>query len=240
MHSDILCPGASLESKLDAAAKVIFQVLREQPESAPLVVALCGGRSVVGLLKAFLSESETQPSNLLQRVQFFMVDERIVPLGDPDSNFGCLKQQLFDTLIERGTISDDQLHAISATAENAQQDCDDYMAKLERFGGAFTVVVLGMGEDGHVAGLFPNHAALKLAGNQFIPFFDSPKPPSHRVTASHDLVAGASLGVLLALGEAKREAWNAFLSSDVSLEECPAKMVQGMRRCVVVTDLSDG
>jgi len=111
------------------------------------------------------------------------------------------------------------------------------MQELKLVGGRFDVVVLGMGEDGHVAGLFPRHPALVQPGRSFIPFFDSPKPPPERVTASRELVTTASLVVLLALGEAKRAAWDAFSSSAVTVVECPAKMVEAMERCVVVSDL---
>lgn len=237
MNAKILCPGESIERKLEVAAKDVFEVLRQQAPTDPLVIALCGGRSVVGLLKALLDESEIQPPELLKRVQFFMVDERIVPPSHPESNFGGLKGQFFDALIKRGRIAADQLHVFSIVKERAYDDCAAYLSELERFGGAFTVVVLGMGEDGHIAGLFPNHGALRVQESSFVPFFDSPKPPADRVTASRHLITSASLGVLLALGESKRDAWNAFLSRDISVEQCPAKLAESIARCVVITDL---
>lgn len=238
MAIDVLSPGASLETKLAEAAVVLFQVLKAKPQSTPLVVALCGGRSVVGLLQALIRESAHQPPELLSRIQFFMVDERIVPTTHPDSNFGGLSQQFFNALLEQHIISKEQLHALSITAENSEDACREYLRELEGCGGAFTVVVLGMGEDGHIAGLFPHHPVLAAPGRAFIPFFDSPKPPAARVTASRDLVTEASLGVLLALGEGKRAAWEAFTCDSISDNECPAKMVQSMNRCVVVTDLA--
>jgi 6-phosphogluconolactonase len=237
MAIEILHPAETLEVKLAAAARAIFDVLGNKTGTGPLVVALCGGRSVVGLLKALLAESAKQPKELLRRVHFFMVDERIAPLDHADSNFGGLNQQFFATLVEQGTISKDQLHPLSIATSSAQSDCQCYMQELERVGGHFDVVVVGMGEDGHIAGLFPHHQALAQRGRSFIPFFDSPKPPPERVTASRELVTTASLGVLLALGEAKRAAWNSFLSRSVTVEECPAKMVEAMERCVVVSDL---
>ncbi len=227
----------SLEVKLLAAAATMFEVLKEQPEARPLVIALCGGRSVVGLVHAFLRESVQQPKDLLARIHFFMIDERIVPLTHADSNFGGLKQQLFDPLVAQGTISQHQLHPLDISPEDAQSACDRYLCELNDCGGIFTIAVLGMGEDGHVAGLFPRHPALAVSGRSFIPFFDSPKPPAARVTASRDLVTGSALAVVLALGEGKRAAWNAFTSDGVSEADCPATMVRSMGRAVVVSDL---
>ena len=234
---EILRPGAELKVKLHAAAQTIFAVLQEQPPERPFVLALCGGRSVVGILQALLEESAHQPRELLRRIHFFMVDERIVPLSHSDSNFGGLKQQLFDTLVEQGTILKEQLHPLLISAEDAAGACERYMRELESLGGAFTVVVLGMGEDGHVAGLFPRHVALTTPGRRFIPFFDSPKPPAARVTASSELVTDAALGILLALGEGKRAAWDALMSGTVISADCPAKILASMERCIVVTDL---
>lgn len=236
-RGEVIEPTASLDVKLVKAASKIFEVLAKQPQSSPLVIALCGGRSVVGLLNAMKAESVSQPTELLKRLHFFMVDERIVPLSDPDSNFGGLKKQLFDQLISEGFIGEDQLHPLEICKESAVADCERYLAELKNFGGAFTIVVVGMGEDGHIAGLFPNHSSLKITEARFIDFYDSPKPPAARVTASAALIKGASLSVLLALGEAKREAWNRFKSNVVAVDDCPAKLAESAGECIVVTDL---
>ncbi len=237
INTEILAPEGTLEIKLQLAARAIFQTLAEVPSDAPLVLALCGGRSVVGLLTAMRSESANQPKDLLKRLHFFMVDERIVPIADPDSNFGGLKKQLFDQLISEGFVSEEQLHPLMISRESAVNDCEKYLSELEKLGGIFSVVVLGMGEDGHIAGLFPRHPALSINKKAFIDFYDSPKLPPARVTASVPLIRGAKLSILLALGEAKREAWNRFQSSEVSVADCPAKLAVEAGRCLVVTDL---
>lgn len=237
MTVEILSSEISLERQMGIAAKRIFGLLGSCAAQQPLVLGLCGGRSVVGLLQAMLDESRNQPQDSMRRVQFFMVDERVVPLSDPQSNFGGLKKQLFEKLLEDGLILEDQLHPFDAAHGNAERACQEYESELNRFGGNFTVTVLGMGEDGHVAGLFPNHPVLAGTERAFYSFDDSPKPPPHRMTASARLVCQSSLVILLALGEAKRDAWNRFQAPSVSLTDCPAKMVTQARECVVVTDL---
>lgn len=237
MSVDFVAPGASLEHKFSIAAQAIFDVLKQKAEDEPLVVGLCGGRSVVGLVKALRDESAHQPKTLFQRVQFFMVDERVVPLSDPQSNFGGLKSLLFDDLKREGFIREEQLHPFVATMDSAQNACADYMNTLRKFGGYFSVVVLGMGEDGHVAGLFPRHPVLSQNALGFAAFADSPKPPPQRMTASLPLVTASSLGVLLALGEGKRDAWTTFKKSGVTVDECPARAVLSMSRCLILTDL---
>lgn len=237
MNVQVLADQGSLEDKNLVAARAIFEVLERQTSDTGVAVGLCGGRSVVGLLRAILKIALGQPTPVLQRTHFFMIDERIVPLASPDSNFGGLKAQLFDELIREGAIRESQLHPFVASREGADVECSRYMKELSEYGGRFSVVVLGMGEDGHVAGLFPRHPVLDRQGKGFSCFFDSPKPPSERMTANRELITTADMAVLLALGEAKRDAWKNFLDQSISLEACPAKLVNSMARCVVVTDL---
>ncbi len=227
-----------LDGALQEAARKIFAALKSQPKDAPLTLGLCGGRSVVGLLAALERESHSQPQDLLTRVQFFMVDERLVPLTDEQSNFGGLKKLLFDKLVEEGAISASQLHPFVPNSAAPDHGCADYWQELSRFGGRFTVVVLGVGEDGHVAGLFPGHPLLNETAPRFFQFFDSPKPPPARMTAGKALVMGADLSVVLLLGEGKRAAWNTFREATVSPSECPALLATRARECVVITDLS--
>ena len=238
MAVEIVQAGASLESALLEAARRIFAALAAQPKNAPLTIGLCGGRSVVGLLTALERESHQQPSELLQRVQFFMVDERLVPLTDEQSNFGGLKKLLFDKLVEQGAVQASQLHPFLTDSTKQDFGCASYAEELSGFGGRFTVVVLGVGEDGHVAGLFPRHAVLRHEERAFFSFQDSPKPPPARMTAGKALITGATMSILLFLGEGKRAAWSAFNADSTLIEECPALLATAAERCVIVTDLA--
>jgi len=233
----VIKAGDSLEAGLREVALKIFQVCKAAHKDQPLVVGLCGGRSVVGLLGALERESTSQPKDLLGRIQFFMVDERLVPLTDEQSNFGGLKRLLFDSLIEKGVISGAQLHPFVPDPSQADFGCERYRAELEAYGGRFTVVVLGVGEDGHIAGLFPRHRALKECDKTFVHFNDSPKPPPDRMSASPTLVTGADLSVVLALGEAKRGAWCALWDEGIEVADCPAKLALRAGSCVVLSDL---
>ena len=237
MGTNIINAQGGLEEALGRVACSIFAVLKAQATGEPLTIGLCGGRSVVGLVSALEKESRSQPRDLLRRLQFFMVDERLVPLTDEQSNFGGLKKLLFDKLVEEGTVQASQLHPFVTDSSRDDRGCADYGDELNRFGGRFTIVVLGVGEDGHIAGLFPQHPVLKKTEAAFFPFFDSPKPPSGRMTAGAALVTGADLSVLLLLGEGKRAAWNTFRSGSATASECPALLATRARECIVVTDL---
>lgn len=228
----------ALETALQQTARNIFAVSATKKPTGPIVIGLCGGRSVVGLLGALLKESQNQPKDVLGRIHFFMVDERLVPLTDDQSNYGGLKKLLFDSLLAEGVISPAQLHPFDPNPSLPDYGSAPYLEELEKLGGAFTVAVVGVGEDGHIAGLFPGHQTLKRQGREFLTFHDSPKAPLQRMTASPGLISGADLAIVLLLGEGKRDAWNAFNSPDSTVEKCPALIAKSAAQCVVVTDLA--
>jgi 6-phosphogluconolactonase len=97
------------------------------------------------------------------------------------------------------------------------------------FEGALDVLLLGMGEDGHIASLFPSRS---LPDSGLVAHVsDSPKPPLDRITLTPAALATASRAVLSAFGESKREPLRRLLAGDQTL---PAQALKGL---VVVTDL---
>ena len=99
-----------------------------------------------------------------------------------------------------------------------------------RFDGALDVALLGMGEDGHVASLFPGHALLDAAG-VVAHLEDSPKPPPARVTLTLNVLRHPmTKRVVLATGVGKRAALLALRANDVALP------VSRLGALTVVTD----
>jgi len=100
------------------------------------------------------------------RSHWFWGDERFVPPDHPDSNY----RMAHDALLSRVPISRDHIHAIPTEGLTPEQAAAAYEATLKRFYGAgtlsperalFDVTLLGIGEDGHTASLFPGQPALQ-------------------------------------------------------------------------------
>ncbi|MDP8943816.1 MAG: 6-phosphogluconolactonase, partial [Actinomycetota bacterium] len=140
-------------------------------------------------------------------------DERAVPPADPASNYRMVEE----TLLARAAIPAGQVHRVRGEL-GAEAAAALYAAELRR--GlplaaervpVLDLVLLGVGEDGHVASLFPHHPALETRGRACVAVLDAPKPPPERVTLTLDVLQAAREVVVLATGEGKRAAVTAAL-----------------------------
>ena len=201
----------------------------------PIVLALPGGRSTAPFLNALSELVTASDLELWSRVHIFLVDARLVPLNHPDSNFGLVRHSCA-SLIENKFISEAQLHPFVSEGLNEAAAITSYSEELRQFGGRFHITVVSSGEDGHIAGLFPNHPAMDAAGS-FTTFHDSPKPPPDRMTATRSLIEKSDAVFILFLGEGKREALQKFKDRAISSAACPAKIVSVVPIAIVVSDL---
>jgi 6-phosphogluconolactonase len=176
-------------------------------------IALSGGASYAGLFPrlAPFMKSPVPPA------EFFPVDERLVPMDHPNSNWGMAKRLFFDAI---GDMVSPKNFAASGPA---------YRALLkEKFHDGFPVfdtVFLGMGEDGHTASLFS--AQDFTAGPQAVVLETrSPDHPHDRVTLSPVVLAAAKEAVFVVAGSRKKAILKRLVSGD---DRLPATRVIAMR-----------
>jgi len=197
-----------------------------------VVLGLCGGRSVQHIYRLFKEGAVD-----FTHVHIFMVDERIVPLDAPESNFRLVRDSFANQLLTQGKLLPAQLHPFVYDRGTLAERSTAYTSELKELGG-FDVVLLGVGEDGHIGSLHPNHHSIENHENGFITMNDSPKPPKDRMTASRMLLQSAQIGHMFFMGEGKRQALQAFLNPNLSIKECPAKLVMGIEEHHVWTDIA--
>jgi len=131
-------------------------------------------------------------------------DERALPAGHPERNESMARQ----TLLDRVPIPAAQIHAIDFSQGTAQA-ARDYDAQLRRMIEPFDMVLLGMGEDGHTASLFPRHISLKSQA-MAVAEYHSPKPPSERVSMTLRALNRHRQCLILATGNSKAQALQAI------------------------------
>ena len=127
----------------------------------------------------------------------FFVDERVVPLIDNQSNYKAWRQWIIETKAIAHKIE------FSSNADNVRED---YELKVKKNvpNLVFDLIMLGMGEDGHTASLFPSLKHYKDDHLGILLVDDSPKPPSVRITFSLPLITRSRSVIFIACGEGKR------------------------------------
>lgn len=173
--------------------------------AATLVVS--GGRSPV----AFFQNLAKQALDW-SKVVVSLADERWVPVEHADSNAGLLKRYLLQGAAAKAQFL--SLYSASANLEAAAEQADRLLAELP----PIDVLVLGMGDDGHTASLFPDSPNLaqaldKEGARRCWPML-APTVPHQRLTMSRALLASARHKVLSISGQSKLTTLNAAVAGD--------------------------
>lgn len=145
----------------------------------------------------------------------FHNDDRCLPVDHPERNSKMAR----DAWLSHVAIPEAQIHDIPAELGNVA-GAKAYAETLKDVG-AFDLVILGLGEDGHTASLFPDHPVDNSA--DVVPVFDAPKPPADRITMSQNRLNNATEVLFLVTGAGKQEAVDQWRSG-VAI---PATLVTG-------------
>lgn len=132
-------------------------------------------------------------------VQIYFGDERCLPKGDAQRNDTMVR----DVLLGHLAIPQANIHAISAEL-GAHDAAFGYAVALEQ-AAPLDLVLLGMGEDGHTASLFPDNPATESFA-AVVPVFNAPKPPAERVSLGMGTINAAWQRIFLVAGAGKRKA----------------------------------
>jgi len=214
------CPNYE-QLSAEAAALLIQKIKTVISTKGKAIIALPGGRSVAGLLQK-LSPQDLDWST----VEIFMIDERVVPIDNKDSNY----KQAYDLFLKRVTAK--------AHPFLIEKGVEEYNQEFQHAGAHFDIMVLGVGEDGHIAALFPGHPASKSKGKRYIQFDDSPKPPQERITASPDIIRDADTIILIFSSKGKKKAYDLFVNQKISETKCPAKIALKAKEVYVFAEFS--
>jgi 6-phosphogluconolactonase len=179
---------ANAEEVAEDAAADIAQALRDGARS----LVLAGGTTPRRCYE-LLAQLDVEWG----RVSVLFGDERCVPPLDPESNYRMAKEVLLDRVLP-GSV-------YRIPAELGPDEGADLYAEVVEFVAPFDIVVLGVGEDGHTASLFPGHPALKADGLT-VGIHDAPKPPPERVSLTLEVIRDSRRVIILATGAGKADA----------------------------------
>ncbi len=167
-------------------------------------LALSGGSALTLLAEGLQCAGDSTPVDW-KAWHLYWADERCVPPTSPDSNVAAAQQ----AWISGTSIPPDQIHAMDGTlspaaaAEAYARDLADGPLPMEGGFPQFDLILLGMGEDGHTASLFPGYPSLDEAHRWVVAVEDSPKPPPQRITLTLPVIHRARQVAIVATGSGK-------------------------------------
>ena len=227
---------ASSVELAETAAKDWLNLIPGSPSAH--LVALAGGRIASTFFDA-VTEHAVASDVSFAHVHFFWSDERCVPPDHRDSNFRIADKELLGPL----GICQDRIHRIKGELKPAQAVTEantaiGLVAPANSSGlPVLDLVFLGMGEDGHVASLFPNAPASVIeCETPYLAVRSSSKPPPLRISLSYAAIAAARQVWVLVAGPGKEEV---FLQSLRPGGKTPlAHIVQSRRQTRIYTDIA--
>jgi len=237
-HSVIVHADADLLAEA-VAARMLVRLIDAQSARGTASVVLTGGRVAAAVYRA-VAASPALGAVDWSRVDVWWGDERFLPSGHPDRN----ETQAREALLDAVGLDDRRVHPMPAVDG---PDGDDPEAAAARYAAALTaaaegsadlphfdLLLLGVGEDGHVASVFPEHPAA-YESRPVAAVRGAPKPPPVRVTLTLPAINTAEEVWLIATGSGKAVAI-AMAISGAGAVQVPAGGVEGIERTLWLLD----
>lgn len=192
-------------------------------------VALSGGKTPIEFYTRLCSVNEF---DLWRKTHLFFTDERFVPFNHPDNTAAMVKRTLTDYV----NIPKDNIHPIRTDVDNVALATEEYKNVLQRFFRlrpgdlpVFDIVLLGIGEDGHTASLFPGQRGIddpkRLTMPTAVDYL-----PHERVSMSLSVINNARHKIFIATGDSKAEIMKKIL---IDHSDTPASKVHAQNGPVI-------
>jgi 6-phosphogluconolactonase len=203
--------GATTEKRTFESAEALahdvaeWLCARAQASDGEFTICLSGG-STPRRLYEWLASSALASRFPWSRAHWFWGDERFVPHDDPASNY----KMACDALLARVPVPGDHIYAIPTEGMSPEEGAAAYETTLKHFYGAetispnrtlFDVTLLGIGEDGHTASLFPGQPALQETRRWAVAVVDAKSGP--RITLTYPALNSSRDVAFLVTGEEK-------------------------------------
>lgn len=220
----------NVEELMKSTANFIIDEIEELAKTQEKIsIGLVGGRAVAKLY----SELATRETKAWKKCHFFMIDERYVPIDDDESNYKLAKETMLSPLLEKNQIQDEFLHPMR-TDLPGEKAAQDYSKQFEEYAEPIDIAILSAGEDGHIAGIFPNKEYSDEVAYQY--FEDSPKMPPKRISITPGALAMTKTAFTLFMGEGKKEALKKYLNSEYE-RTLPQEVLDSIKNNIIITDL---
>ncbi len=223
------------------AARLITRLADVQSARGEASLVMTGGSIARSTLEA-VAASPARGAVDWRRLDVWWGDERFLPAGDEERNETLAREALLDAV----PVDPERVHPMPASdgpdGDDPEAAAARYAAELARAARpedhgpapAFDVCLLGVGPDGHIASLFPEHPAL-YDDAPVLAVRNSPKPPPTRISLGFAVIQGSREVWAVVAGEDKAKAV-ALALSDAGRYQVPAAAAQGRDRTLWLLD----
>jgi len=198
---------------LDKWVEISSETVREK---AYFAVALSGGRTPIDFYSSLARSDHKLPWD---RTHVFLTDERFVPWSDSESNYRLVKEHLLDHI----DMPKQNVYPISTEGVTPQQSAARYEENIRRPFGIgmntlpeFDLIMLGIGEDGHTASLFPGAPALQEQNHLAVPVI-ADKAPHQRISLTLPVINNSKNIICLVSGKNKANAIREIVEDENSM-----------------------
>lgn len=183
-------------------------------------IALSGGSTPQTLFQLLASEPYSKRINW-KNWKIYFGDERCVPPTHPDSNFRMAGEALLDKV----AIPPEQIHRMKGEIDPNQAATEYGQLLKEHFAdGGLDIILLGMGDDGHTASLFPKTAALNETQHRCVANFVE-KLSVWRITMTAPFINRARQIIVMATGAAKADRLHQVLDGPPDTQNLPIQLI---------------
>ena len=196
----------------EAGAALFEQTMADAVQSRGQAAAALSGGSTPRAMNRLLAEPPFVDRIPWKEIHLFWVDDRMVSVDDPASNFGAAR----DDFISRVPIPPPQVHPMPVLDPPAA-GADAYSAELRDYFGSsppdFDLILLGIGTDGHTASLFPDQAEAHR-GREWVLSTRGGQPDVYRLTLNYPVLNRARTAAFMVSGSGKAEMVRILLCED--------------------------
>lgn len=213
---------SDLDGISNEAVKIFVNLSKECIASKGRFVAALSGGSTPKRLYELLASDKYRGNVEWDRVHFFWADERCAPKESEESNF----RLAFENLLSKVPVSAENIHRIKGE-DGPEKGARGYEEHIKRFFGisvlpVFDLIILGIGEDGHTASLFPGAPSLDEKIRLALPIYTE---NGNRITLTLPVLNNAKRILFLVSGQSKADVLKDILENTEKRKKYPAGLI---------------
>lgn len=200
------------------------------------VVALSGGSSPKAIFKLLATKEYAEKIDW-KNIYFFWVDERWVPLDDEKSN----AKMTFETLLNQVPVTANHIYPMYKDGISPEAYAAEYENEIRTVlgdAGRFDLILLGMGDDGHTASLFPGEEILNENKKWVDAYYLVPQE-MYRITLTAPIINQAENVLVITFGSSKKHALNEVLNGEYNPQLYPLQLIKPEKRDLQILTTSE-